>query len=163
MVGEFQNVFFVLYYFPVVCDLHVCQGSYWVILMWLGNESSERFVYFMHSCNSRVVVYTFNEIQSLANMFCLASSDIGFNIYNSWTGQNKSYLNLFCLHEYACVHNINSLRFNAESYVCCFWCVFFFLHHFKNCSIHIFLNFLSLSDYLSLTFNALVSSGCKSK
>lgn len=105
----------------------------------------------------------FNEIQSLANMFCLASSDIGFNIYNSWTGQNKSYLNMFCLHEYACVHNINSLRFNAESYVCCFWCVFFFLHHFKNCSIHIFLNFLSLSDYLSLTFNALVSSGCKSK
>lgn len=31
--------YFVLYYFPVVCDLHVCQGSYWVSLMWLGYES----------------------------------------------------------------------------------------------------------------------------
>lgn len=95
---------------------------------------------------------TFNEIQSLANMFCLASSDIGFNIYNSWTGQNKSYLNLFCLHEYACVHNINSLRFNAESFVCCFWCVFFFSSSFQKLLYSYFSKFSIIIRLFILNF-----------
>lgn len=95
---------------------------------------------------------TFNEIQSLANMFCLASSDIGFNIYNSWTGQNKSYLNLFCLHEYACVHNINSLRFNAESYVCCFWCVFFSSSSFQKLLYSYFSKFSIIIRLFILNF-----------
>lgn len=94
----------------------------------------------------------FNEIQSLANMFCLASSDIGFNIYNSWTGQNKSYLNQFCLHEYACVHNINSLRFNAESYVCCFWCVFFFSSSFQKLLYSYFSKFSIIIRLFILNF-----------
>lgn len=95
---------------------------------------------------------TFNEIQSLANMFCLASSDIGFNIYNSWTGQNKSYLNMFCLHEYACVHNINSLRFNAESYVCCFWCVCFFSSSFQKLLYSYFSKFSIIIRLFILNF-----------